>query len=74
MISKAVIVALDASFVCMESFCSNRCWRKTVEIPSPDAPSFMLLFKLFWRILKGGSCEEGKSTVLFLVQELQATG
>lgn len=25
MIAKAVIVALDASFVCVESFCSSRC-------------------------------------------------
>lgn len=34
-----------------------------MEIPSPDAPSFMLLFKLFQRILKGVFCEGGKSTV-----------
>lgn len=25
MIAKAGIVALDVNFVCMESFCSNRC-------------------------------------------------
>lgn len=43
MIVKAVIFALNVSYVCMDFVCINALLKEHTEIPSPGAPSLMHL-------------------------------